>query len=190
MWTFSLFVKRAAALCALCGLLCVPVTPAAAAPDAFLPAPAESVRALVRQVNRSAEVRRRYARFFGQPENRVADFLRFRVTTGRLARAGEYTLFFAHPSGVIYPVRLMLSRGVPVFQTRGGRPLLVQETGCPLVPYQTAVELVPGAVPPPIVQAGPVHQTVVPQRVQSVVVPVKTPTPVYSTPSAPASDHP
>ena len=106
----------------------------------FLHRLAHSVTQLTQEVQADPIVRRRFARHFHIPEREVADNFRRNFLTGTLPRSGTFTVYFVTGTGLIYPTRMDLHAGTPVFVGRGGLPVLLAGSGDPLRPFTTPVE--------------------------------------------------
>ena len=118
--------RRHAALLAAIPLIAPTVAQAKARPAApagsFLHRQARSVTQLVQEVQADPTSRRRLARFFHQPEGRLADFFRHTLRTGSLTQPGDYTVYFVTGSGLVYPTQMALRPGTAFLSSSTGGP--------------------------------------------------------------------
>jgi hypothetical protein len=128
-------------------------------PDAFLHYQVDSTDELVAALRADPALRRRYARHFGIPENRVVDFVRNALVPYRLPAAREVTNYGVTRSGRIYGVRERLRRGTKVWATRSGVPVLKWACANPLLKSLPGTEL--AAAPRPTRTHLPLHPRVV-----------------------------
>ena len=123
-----------------CPLIAQPKMPPPTPAGSFLHWQARSVSQLVQVTQTDPVARRRFARQFHIPERDVPGYFRRNLLAGSLPKGGDYTVFFVAGSGLVYPTRMDLRPGTPVFVGRDGKPLLMRGTGNPLSAFATAVE--------------------------------------------------
>lgn len=159
--------------------------------DSFLEYRADTVEALALQAEKNPRVRARYARHFGIPANRVAQFIRENLVISYLPRAGTYRVYNVTPGGRIYSQQRTLARGTRVLTLRNGEPVLRWICGNAMVPRLPQVagvrEVPPAPAPAPVVSV-PAEQVALVPRAVSVpfetvtVVPAPAPVPAPVTP--------
>jgi hypothetical protein len=119
-----------------CVLLLLPVqasTQRRAVPrGSFLASPAHTTKALLKQFDSNAEVRRRYLKIFGRGREESRRILS-RLTPKELSSTHTYPVAYYSESGEWTYRDKVLPKGTRVFVTPEGKPFLKEECGNPLV---------------------------------------------------------
>jgi len=110
-------------------------------PDAFLHYQVDSTDELVTALRENEGLRRRYARHFGIPENRVVDFVKNALVPYRLPESRKVTVYGVTRSGMIYGVHTRLKKGTKVWATRSGVPVLRWACANPLIKVLPGTQL-------------------------------------------------
>ncbi|MBV9850905.1 MAG: hypothetical protein JO250_14630 [Armatimonadetes bacterium] len=184
MWFFRPLAALALGTAILAAPPAVQAKARPAAPaGSFLHRQARSVPQLVQEVQADPAARRRFARYFHIPEGQVAAYLGRTLRAGALPQPGRYTVFFVAASGLVYPTRMDLRPGTPVFVGRDGKPALLQGTGNPLTPFATAVEVhvIEGG---PSVRVGGTVEQIIPAAGADIPVPANDSAPPPATHAA------
>ncbi|MDX1934135.1 MAG: DUF6777 domain-containing protein [Capsulimonadales bacterium] len=92
--------------------------------DAFLDRPVDSTDELVAVLRKDLRLRRRYARHFNLPEDRIVDFVRNALIVDYLKRDRVVTNYCVTGNGRIYPLRQVFKKGTKVWALRDGTPVL------------------------------------------------------------------
>ena len=108
-------------------------------PDSYLQYKVYTVDQLIQQVADNPAVRRRFARHFQLPENRVVEYMRTNLVESYIPKTGRYTVYCARRSGKFYPVRQTFHRGTRVFALRNGEPVMKWVCGNPLTKFASTV---------------------------------------------------
>jgi hypothetical protein len=108
-------------------------------PDSYLQYKVYTVDQLIQQVSDNPAVRRRFARHFQMPEDRVVEYMRANLVESYIPKTGRYTVYCVHPSGKFYPVRQNFHRGTKVFALRNGEPVMKWVCGNPLTKFASNV---------------------------------------------------
>lgn len=99
----------------------------------FLRQPAYSAAQLASQIRRDAVVAARYAKHYGIPSARFADYIQSQVGLRRLNETGSYRVYFVKADGTIHSKVRRLRKGTAVFMhLRTGKPVLLAECGNPM----------------------------------------------------------
>lgn len=139
--------------------------------ESFLEYRADTVEALALQAEQNPQVRARYARHFGIPGSRVAQFIRENLVVSYLPATARYSVYYVRPGGRIVCRQVTLQRGTRVLALRNGEPVLRWICGNAMVPELPEVAVLPvREVPPvpPAVISVPVEQVAMVPRVISV----------------------
>ncbi|HOJ22924.1 MAG TPA: PEP-CTERM sorting domain-containing protein [Armatimonadota bacterium] len=139
-------------------------------PMSFLEYRADTVEALALQAEQNPQVRARYARHFGIPGSRVAQFIRENLVISYLPASGRYRVYYVRPGGRIVARQVYLPRGTRVLALRNGEPVLRWICGNAMVPELPEVAVRPVRQVPqvPEVISVPSEQVVPVSRVVSV----------------------
>lgn len=101
-------------------------------PNAFLNRPANSLQAVIRQIETDPEVADRFVRHFGMSRDAVVDYFRT-LRTDQLREAGVYRVYNAQPNGEIQWRMLRLRAGTVVYVDASGQPILKANCANPMV---------------------------------------------------------
>lgn len=112
-------------------------------PQSFLEYRAGTVEALALQAERNPQVRARYARHFGIPASRVAQYIRENLVVSYLPTSGRQTVYYVQPGGRITCRQTYLPRGTRVLALRNGEPVLRWICGNAMVPRLPRVAVRP-----------------------------------------------
>ena len=93
-------------------------------PDSFLRYQVDSTSELVEALRADRQLRERYARHFGIPENHVIDFVKSALVPYRLPADRIVTSYGVTRTGLIYGVRTRMHKGDKVWANRSGVPIL------------------------------------------------------------------
>lgn len=139
--------------------------------DSFLEYRADTVEALARQAETNPRVRARYARQFGIPASRVAQYIRQNLVVSYLPKSGTYRVYYVTPGGRIYSRQRNLPRGTRVLTLRNGEPVMRWICGNAMVPSLPRVSPIVQrpVVPVPVVMSTPAET--VPMVTRAISVP-------------------
>lgn len=101
-------------------------------PDAFLNFQVDSTDELVAVLKKNPALRKRYARHFKVPEDRVIAFVKYALIPSRLPADHTTTVYGVTKSGSIYPVRHILKKGTKVWATRSAVAILKWQCANPV----------------------------------------------------------
>jgi len=139
-------------------------------PDSYLQYRVYTVDQLIQQVQDNPTVRRRFARHFQIPEDRVVSYMRANLVESYIPETRRYTVYCVSRSGKFYPIRQTFHKGTKVFALRNGQPVLKWLCGNPLSRFLPAVQ-VKNITKPRSRVARSIETLVTPAENQDVLVP-------------------
>lgn len=111
----------------------IPVWSAHMPRGSFLRQPAHSAAQLASHIRSDSVVASRYAKHFGVPAARFADYVQSHLGLRRLKSSGSYRVFFVKSNGNIGSAVRQLRKGTGVFvHLSTGKPVLLAECGNPM----------------------------------------------------------
>lgn len=120
-------------------------------PGSFVPYKAESIEALVEQLNNNQSVANRYARHFGTAPDKLKQYFLNNLKLVRLEKPQKVTTYFISKHGTIMSRTCMLPKGTRTFATSDGKAILEWRCGNPLTrrlpPHGTPIKLTTKEVP-------------------------------------------
>lgn len=102
---------------------------------------AVSVAELVRQVRKDPIARQRYAKHFGIPSQKVANYFERSLKLVSIKKPLRATVWYVGKKGLIHTKTKLFPKGTAVFVDRTGRPVLVWSCGNPLAKKLTAPDV-------------------------------------------------
>jgi len=118
-------------------------------PDSYLQYRVYTVDQLIQQVTDSPRVRKRFARHFQIPEERVVSYMKANLVESYVPKTERYTVYCVRPTGRFYPIRQLFQRGTKVFALRNGEPVMKWLCGNPLTKFLPDVNIEKVASYPP-----------------------------------------
>lgn len=98
--------------------------PAPPGRDRFLSTPARSTEELVEALKTNKVFRKNLSRHFGIPESQLIDYVRDALVPSYLEKDTTVTNYGVTKAGMIYGKKTVLKKGMPVWATRSGQPIL------------------------------------------------------------------
>jgi hypothetical protein len=103
-----------------------------ASQDAFLKYRAETVDALVKQIQSEPAVQARFVKHFRMDAGKLIEYFKKNLVVQNLPSAQKMIVYGCNSRGVIYPRRLTIRKGYPMFCLRDGTPILKARCGNPV----------------------------------------------------------